>query len=91
MFWNDVPIMAQYGHGPGNWGHMMPFGGWGMILLLLVVVVGVVGLFRTTGKQGAPPQGTEKHETPLGILKKRYARGEIEKDQFERMKKDLDE
>ena len=28
-------------------------------------------------------------DTPLGILKKRYARGEISRDQFEQMKQDI--
>ncbi|MGM0646441.1 MAG: SHOCT domain-containing protein [Thermodesulfobacteriota bacterium] len=92
MFWNGLPLTAQYGQGPGGWGHMMPFGSWGMILLFIVVVIVVVGLFRATGRQSdhsASSPGPGNQETPLDILKKRYARGEIDKDQFERMKNDL--
>ena len=34
--------------------------------------------------------GQMSGETPLDILKKRYAKGGIAKDEFERMKKDLE-
>jgi putative membrane protein len=35
--------------------------------------------------------GDRTAETPLVILKKRYARGEITKEDFDRMKKDIAE
>jgi putative membrane protein len=39
----------------------------------------------STGEPGGPAQG----ESALEILKKRYARGEINKEEFEQKKKDL--
>lgn len=35
------------------------------------------------------PGQKSKKETPLEILKKRYAKGEITKEQFEQMKQDI--
>jgi putative membrane protein len=71
-----MPMM--YGYGP--YGMMGGFFMWILFLLLLgLVVYFVVRL--------AKPAGTG--ETPLDILKKRYAKGEITKEDFEEKKKDL--
>ncbi|HOO89224.1 MAG TPA: SHOCT domain-containing protein [Syntrophales bacterium] len=69
-----------------GWGHMMGsgFGGIVMWILLLIAVVLIVYALMRTLKGGA-------EETPLDVLKKRYAKGEISKEQFDGMKKDLEE
>jgi putative membrane protein len=72
--------------GPG-----MMWGGWGfgwifMIIFWGLVVVGFIFLIRWligTAKI------TRVEESALDILKKRYARGEINKEEFEQKKKDL--
>jgi putative membrane protein len=50
--------------------------------LVLYLIVG--GLRR-----GEPPHEMPR-ETPLEILKKRYARGEISRGEYEQMRKDLE-
>ena len=82
--------------GYGYWGHsqmmsgMMSGGGWiGMIcasvvmLLILAALVAVV-VFVARGA-GRSVQGSATHpsRTPLDILKERFARGEIDKEEFE--------
>lgn len=76
------PMM--YGHGYGPSGMMGPYGGIVMWLILLVVMALLVYAVVRFAK---PAGGTA--ETPLDILKKRYARGEIEKAEFEQKKQDL--
>ena len=74
-----------YGYG----GHMMyGYGGWFMWIIILVLVVLVIYLF--TQKKKAPLHGnTAAGETAMDILKKRLARGEISREEFESLKKDL--
>ncbi len=70
----------------GAWGWPM-IGGIGMILFWALIIGGVVWLAQTfmrEAKTSAP-----KDEPPVEILKRRYAKGEITKDQFEQMKRDL--
>jgi putative membrane protein len=73
----------------GNWGHMMGYGyGGGFMWLILVVLVGVVIYFLLQASKSKGSAGSTT-ETPLDILKKRYAKGEIDKEEFEQKKKDL--
>ncbi len=74
-------MFGPYGCGPG-WGWMV--GGWIMMIVLWgLVIVGVVALIRmASGSHSAP-------DTPLEILRRRYARGELTKEQFEEMKRNV--
>jgi putative membrane protein len=76
MYWN--------GHG---WG--MGFGWIFMVLFWVLVIVGTVFLVRWIVSYGQKGQGMQSSETPLDILKKRYAKGEISREQYEQMKKDI--
>jgi putative membrane protein len=81
--------MMGYG-GWNNWNNMMSWGGFGfgwifMIVFWMLIVLGVVALVRYLG--GAKQSSAGK--TPLDILKERYAKGEINKKEFEEMKKDI--
>jgi len=74
-----------------EWGHMMGpgFGGMFVWILLLIAAVLIVYSLMRASKGGS--FGISSHETPLDILKKRYAQGEITKEKFDEMKKDLKE
>ncbi|MCL4417412.1 MAG: SHOCT domain-containing protein [Actinobacteria bacterium] len=75
------------------WGWpMMAFGGIGMILsfvFFVLIVIGIilliVWLVKRTGNNITDKTG--KHS--LEILKERYAKGEITKEQYDDMKKEL--
>jgi putative membrane protein len=81
-----------YGHmgGPGGgWDHMMDYGyGFGGMLMwiIFIAIFGVLIYFLMQAAKGRGRAG----ETPLEILKKRYAKGEIAREEYERMKKDLE-
>ncbi len=65
-----------------------------MFMPIFWIIVVVVILYLIFGRGGprkpweAGP-GTPPPESALDILKKRYARGEISKEDFERMKRDI--
>jgi putative membrane protein len=68
----------------GNQGFMGVF----MWIFWIAVIVGIVFLVKWIVQQSRPGQG-KSEENSLEILKKRYARGEIDKEEFEQKKKDL--
>ena len=78
--------------GYGGWNNMM--GGWNgfgvlgwlpMLLFWILIILGVVALLRYLGRSGQQ----QEYRTHLDILKERYAKGKIDKKEFELMKKDL--
>ena len=68
---------------------MMNFGyGGGFMWILLLVVLGVLIYFLLQASKSKDPDRSVT-ETPLDILKKRYAKGEITKEEFDRIKADI--
>jgi len=60
--------------------------GWIFWLLILVVVIWAVMQFTNRNKNS----NQISKQSPLDILKNRYAKGEISKEEFDRMRKDLE-
>ena len=56
--------------------------------ILFLIVLGVAIYFIVQNVKLKNGRGQAK-ETPIDILKKRYAKGEIIKEEFDRMKNDL--
>ncbi|MEN8171163.1 MAG: SHOCT domain-containing protein [Pseudomonadota bacterium] len=70
--------MFEHGYGMG-------FGGGFMWLFWIILIVVIVILVRSASGSS----GEKRVRTALEILEERYARGEIEKEEFEQKRRDL--
>jgi len=93
----------NYGYYPYGWGGGMM--GWmglpmlfmlpvGLIILMVIAYVIYRGVWWGGGCCGGHHgyyghHGSDERETAMGTLKRRYANGEITKEQFEQMKRDI--
>ena len=98
-----VPLAAA-ADATGNWdhgAHPMWGGGWGgmafgflmMIAFVAAIVVVVVLVMRALGGggRGGSARTTQPGKTPLDILEERFARGEIDAQEFEERRRVLGE
>ncbi len=63
------------------------FGGGMMWIYWILIIVALVWFVAFATRRGGASSGREK--TALEILQERYARGEIDRDEFERKRNDL--
>ena len=74
--------MNDFGMGVGMWVF------WIAIIVFVVLVIKVMMNGNTS--QGDKIIDSSTNDSPMDILKKRYASGEINQDEFENMKKELE-
>jgi putative membrane protein len=91
------PSLATAQERASEWGGAMHpmwgiWGAWGIVMMLMMlvfwgaVIVGIVLAIRWLVNQGKEAHPTD---AALDILRQRYARGDISKEEFEAKKRDL--
>ena len=93
--WAWTPAVAWHHEGHRDfwdagwgWGHMF-VGAIGMILFWAIVISLVVFLVRRLGGGRNTTASEQERPTALDILKERYAKGEIDRDEYEQRRRDL--
>jgi putative membrane protein len=76
-------MMGNYG---GYWMRFGPIGIFCSLIFWVLVIIAIVYLIKHLAKGG----GEVKKDDAVEILKARYAKGEISKEDFEKIKKELE-
>ena len=87
-------MMGWGNQGYGMWG----MGGFGMMIMMIffwaIIIIGAILIIRyfTAGHRGIGPGGgpVAPERDPLEILRERYAKGEIDTEEFEERKRTLE-
>lgn len=77
------------GHSMQGWHPMIGYGGLVMWLILIIVAGALVYYLIMRSKNSGGFKAPSK-ESPTEVLKRRYAAGEITKEEFETRKKDIE-
>ena len=89
----SIPVFLGSGcmHTMGGWDHMRGYGGYGGFFMWILLILAAAVIFYLIFSRTIKTDAYRKMETHMDILKKRYARGEITREEFERMKRELEE
>ena len=86
----------MWGYGPdygmmgwGRWGYDGPLNMIIWLLILGIVIAGIVWLVRVMTRQAEPPYLPARRSPGLEVLEERYARGEINRDEYLQKKHDI--
>lgn len=77
--------MGYYGNGWGDRGWGMLFGGVFWIALVILVIAGIARLFRSS----RDPVQPDRRPSGLDVLDERYARGELDREEYLEGKRDI--
>ena len=85
----------NYGYGYGMMGPGF-MGGYGTMFLMPIIGIVVVGLIvwavvAAVQRPGGHDSSSHSSDSALEVLRRRYARGEINKEEFEQKRKDLEQ
>jgi putative membrane protein len=76
-------MMNWYGTGMGGWGYTLMIAN--TVLFWALIIGGVVVLLRYLGRAGRQdPPGQSRPATPEQILAERFARGDIDEEEYRR-------
>jgi len=78
--------MWYWHEGMGWW---MLFGGLWMLVLWILIIALIVWVVKKLTEHGDSKSRSGEKRDPLEIAKERYAKGEISKEEFEQIRKDL--
>ncbi|PKN76380.1 MAG: hypothetical protein CVU52_05050 [Deltaproteobacteria bacterium HGW-Deltaproteobacteria-10] len=73
----------------GGYGCSFGYGYGGMFMGILFLILLAVAIYFIVQNIRFKNVNGQANETPIDILKKRYAKGEITKEEFDRVKKEL--
>lgn len=73
-------------HDMNEWGWGMGFGWFFMLLFWALVILGIVAI----AKRMAGGSGGARPKTAIEILQERYARGEIDQQEYQQKRRDLE-
>jgi putative membrane protein len=80
----NLSTFAQYYTYP-----MMGYDGWGWVFMMFFWAVIVVGVLLALRSMADSKRVDNPKVDPMDIIKERYAKGEVTKEQFLELKKDL--
>jgi putative membrane protein len=71
---------------------LWPFGAFSVIAFWVILIILIISIFSKSSKNKPqePGQGPKKADEAMDILRKRYAAGEINQEEFNQKKKDLE-
>ena len=79
-------MMGAYGWGGMAW---MPFMGLFWLIVFIALIAAVANAFRRPSGVRDAAEGSDRRPTGLAILEERYARGEINREEYLQKKQDI--